>query len=196
MIQRVLAAEGTDSVYTTMTQFLAAAATAYVVSAVLRLLSDEENGLGEAVLAGAVSRWHWLFTAVASAVVGSTVLMFFGGLGHGLGAGITLGEPATILRLTLAGLAYVPAMAVMAGIAAVAVAVRRGWIGWLAVTFVVVALYLGALLRLPKWLTELSPVGQTTAPSHYPVPALTVMVVVAVALTVIAGAIYRRRDAV
>ena len=76
--------------------------------------------------------------------------MFFAGLGNGLGAGITLGEPETIVRLTLAGLAYVPAMAVMAGIAAVAVAVRRGWIGWLAVTFVVVSLYLGALLRLPQ----------------------------------------------
>ena len=64
LLQRVLVAQGTDGVYTTMTQFLAAAATAYVVGAVLRVLSDEEKGLGEAVLAGAVSRWRWLFTAV------------------------------------------------------------------------------------------------------------------------------------
>ena len=56
----MLAQQGTDGVYTTMTQFLAAAATAYVVSAVLRVFSDEESGLGEAVLAGAVSRWRWL----------------------------------------------------------------------------------------------------------------------------------------
>ena len=61
---------------------------AYVVSAVLRLLNDEEKGLGEVVLAGAVSRWRWLLTAVASALVGSAVLMFFAGLGNGLGAGI------------------------------------------------------------------------------------------------------------
>jgi ABC-2 type transport system permease protein len=120
--------------------------------------------------------------------------MFFAGLGNGLGAGITLGEPATIARLTLAGLAYVPAMAVMAGVAALGVAMRRGWIGWLAVTFVVVALYLGALLRLPKWLTDLSPVGQTTAPSSYPLPALAVMVGVAAVLALLAGAVYRRRD--
>jgi ABC-2 type transport system permease protein len=196
LIQRVLVAQGTDSVYTTMTQFLAAAATAYVVSAVLRLLADEDKGLGEAVLAGAVSRWRWLFTAVASALAGAVVLMFFAGLGNGLGAGITLGEPATIVRLTLAGLAYVPAMAVMAGVAAVAVALRRAWIGWAAVAFVVVALYLGALLRLPRWLLDLSPVGQTTAPSDYPVLAMTVMVVVAAALILVAGAIYRQRDAV
>ena len=58
----MLAPQGTDGVYTTMTQFLAAAATAYVVGAVLRVYTDEEKGLGEAVLAGAVSRWRWLFT--------------------------------------------------------------------------------------------------------------------------------------
>jgi ABC-2 type transport system permease protein len=196
VLARVLTAQGNDGVYTTMTQFLAAAATAYVVGAVLRVYNDEESGLGEAVLARAVSRWRWLLTAVASALVGSTVLMFFAGLGNGLGAGFTLGEPQTIARLTLAGLAYVPAMAVLAGVAALAVAVRHAWIGWLAVTFVAVSLYLGALLRLPHWLVDLSPIGRTTVPTDFPAIALTVMVVVAAALTLCAGWIYRSRDAV
>ena len=195
LLARVLTAQGTDGVYTTMTQFLAAAATAYVVTAVLRLYSDEQSGLGEAVLAGAVSRWRWLLTAVASALVGSIVLMFFAGLGNGLGAGLTLGEPGTIVKLTLAGLAYVPAMAVLAGVAAFAVAVKHAWIGWLAVTFVVVSLYLGALLRLPRWLLDLSPVGRTTVPTDFPAVALAVMVVAAAALTILAGWIYRSRDA-
>jgi ABC-2 type transport system permease protein len=196
LLQRVLTQQGTDGVYTTMTQFLAAAATAYVVGAVVRVHSDEQSGLGEAVLAGAVSRWRWLFTAVAAAIAGSVVLMFLAGLGNGLGAGLTIGEPATIWRLTLAALAYVPALAAVAGVAALAVALRLPWIGWLAVTFVVVALYLGALLRLPQWLLDTSPVGQTKAPSEYSAVALIVLVVAAVALTLVAGGIYRRRDAI
>jgi len=195
LLARVLATQGNDGVYTTMTQFLAAAATAYVVTAVMRVWGDEQSGLGEAVLAGAVSRWRWLSSAVAAALIGSTVLMFFAGLGNGLGAGITLGKPGTIVKLTLAGLAFVPAMAVVAGIAALAVALRHAWIGWLTVTFVVTSLYLGALLRLPKWLIDLSPVGRTTAPADVPVVALVVMVVAAAALTLLAGAIYRHRDA-
>lgn len=195
LLQRVLAQQGTDGVYTTLTQFLAAAATAYVVSAVFRVWGDEQSGLGEAVLAGAVSRWRWLGTAVGAAVVGSTVLMVFAGLGMGLGAGLTVDEPQAMWRLTLAGVAFVPAMAVMAGVAAVAVALRSGWIAWSAVTFVVVSLYLGALLRLPQWLLDGSPIGQTKAPSEYSAIALTAMVLVAVALTLVAGTLYRRRDA-
>ncbi|WP_123025326.1 ABC transporter permease [Mycolicibacterium stellerae] len=195
LLQRVLAQQGTDGVYTTLTQFLAAGATAYVVSAVLRVWGDEESGLGEAVLAGAVSRWRWLVTAVVATAVGSAVLMFFAGLGMGLGAGITIGDPPTVWRLTLAALAFVPAMAAMAGVAALAVALKQPWIGWLAVTFVVTSLYLGALLRLPQWLLDASPIGQTKAPSEYSVIALTVMVIAALALTCVAGAIYRRRDA-
>ncbi len=195
LLQRVLTQQGTDGVYTTLMQFLAAAATAYVVAAVLRVRSDEEAGLGEAVLAGAVSRWRWLTTAVIAAVVGSTVLMVCAGLGMGLGAGITIGEPQTIWRLTLAGVAFVPAMAAMAAMAALGVALRASWIGWLAVTFVVVSLYLGALLRLPQWLLDASPVGQTKAPTEYSPVALGAMLVASVLLTLVAGATYRRRDA-
>jgi len=194
LIARVLATQGNDGVYTTMTQFLAAAACAYAASAVLRVYADEQSGLGEVVLAGAVSRWRWLLSAVLTAVLGSAVLMFFAGLGNGLGAGLTLGEPATVARLTLAGLAYVPALAVIAGIAALAVALKRPVIAWLAVTFVVLALYLGALLRLPRWLVDASPVGRTTAPSDVSIPALVGMALVAAALTMLAGWIYRRRD--
>jgi ABC-2 type transport system permease protein len=90
----------------------------------------------------------------------------------------------------------VPAMAVLAGIAALAVALRMPWIAWLAVTFVILSLYLGALLRLPRWLIDLSPVGRTTVPMDFPATALAVMVVASIALTVLAGWLYRQRDAV
>ncbi|TGB36907.1 ABC transporter [Mycolicibacterium peregrinum] len=196
LIARLLSATGNDGIYTTMTQFLAAAATAYVSSVVLRVYTDEQNGLAEPVLAGAASRWRWLLGAVGCALAGAAVLMFFAGLGNGLGAGLTLGEPGTIIRLTLAALAYLPALAVIASIAALAVALRSPWIAWLAVTFVITALYLGALLRLPRWLIELSPVGQTTVPSQFPAMALLVMLVTATVLAAVAGWIYRNRDTV
>ena len=196
LLARVLATQGYNGIYTTLMQFLAAAATGFVVAAVVRLSHDEQSGIAEEVLAGSVSRWRWMFSNVGAAIAGATVLMAVAGLGNGIGAAATMGQAGLVPRLFAAGIAHVPAMAVMAGIAALAVAVRRPLIGWLAVTFVVLSLYLGALLRLPRWLIDLSPVGRTTAPSSVPWTAMVVMVVVAVALTALAGLIFRRRDAV
>jgi ABC-2 type transport system permease protein len=196
LIARVLSTQGYNGIYTTLTQFLAAAATGFVVAAIVRLNHDEDSGIAEEVLAGSVSRWRWLLSNVGATLVGSAVLMFLAGLGNGLGAAVTMGEADLVPRLIGAGVAHVPAMAVMAGIGALAVAVRRPLIGWLAMTFVVLALYLGALLRLPHWLIDLSPVGRTTAPSSVPVAAMAVMVAAAVVLTAVAGWIYRRRDAI
>jgi ABC-2 type transport system permease protein len=196
LIARVLSTQGYNGIYTTLTQFLAAAATGFVVAAIVRLNHDEDSGIAEEVLAGSVSRWRWLLSNVGAALAGSAVLMFLAGLGNGLGAAATMGQADLVPRLIGAGVAQVPAMAVMAGIGALAVAVRRPPIGWLAVTFVVLALYLGALLRLPHWLIDLSPVGRTTVPSNVPVGAMAVMVAAAVVLTAVAGWIYRRRDAI
>jgi ABC-2 type transport system permease protein len=195
LLARVLATQGYNGIYTTLTQFLAAAATGFVVAAVVRLSHDEESGIAEEVLAGSVSRWRWLLSNVGATLVGAVVLMALAGLGNGIGAAVTMGDAGLVGRLTAAGIAHVPAMAVMAGMGALAVAMRRPLIGWLAVTFVVLTLYLGALLRLPPWLIDLSPVGRTTAPASVPWTATIVMVVVAVALTALAGLIFRRRDA-
>ncbi|MGE2736749.1 ABC transporter permease [Mycolicibacterium vaccae] len=195
LIARMIATEGTDAVYTVMSQFLAAAAGAYVVSAVLRVYADEQKGLGEAVLARPVSRPWWLSSAVLSAVLGAAVLMLFAGLGNGLGAALAVGDAGTALRLTLAGLAFVPALAVLAAVGALAVAVRQPWIGWVAVAFVITTLYLAALLRLPQWVVDLSPVGQIHAPQQLQIGAMAVMSLAAIALTAAAAALYRRRDA-
>jgi ABC-2 type transport system permease protein len=196
LLARMLATQGYNGIYTTLTQFLAAAATGFVVAVTLRLSHDEESGIAEQVLAGAVSRWRWLLSSVGATLVGSAVLMAVAGFGNGLGAAVTMGDAGLVPRLTLAGVAQVPAMAVMAAIGALAVAVRKPLIGWLAVTFVVLSLYLGALLRLPQWLINLSPVQRTTAPSTWPVIAMVAMVAAAALLTAAAGVVYRRRDAI
>jgi ABC-2 type transport system permease protein len=195
LVARVLATQGNNGIYTTLTQFLAAATTAFVVSGVLRLAHDERSGIAEEVLAGSVSRWRWLLSAVCASTAASMLLLALGGLGNGLGAAVTVGDAGLVPRLTAAAIAQVPAMTVIAAIAALGVALRRAWLGWLAVTFVVLSLYLGALLGLPHWLIDLSPVGRTTVPSRVTVNAFAVMVIVGAAVTAVAGWTYRRRDA-
>ncbi|MGV0656135.1 ABC transporter permease [Mycolicibacterium thermoresistibile] len=195
LVAAMLAAHGNAGIFTTMTQFLAAATTAFIAITVLRLRSDEQSGLAEPVLAGSVSRWQWLLSTVAATLLGAATLLFFAGLGNGLGAGIALGDPGTVGELVLSALAHLPAMAVMTGIAALAFALRMNWIAWLTVTFVIVSLYMGALLRVPQWLLDLSPVTRIKVPMETSVTTMVVMVLIGAALTATAGWRYRGRDA-
>ncbi len=71
LVQPRDAQQGTDRVYTTMTQFLAAAATAYVVMRCCGCTATSRTASASRCWPGAVSRWRWLFTAVASALIGS-----------------------------------------------------------------------------------------------------------------------------
>ncbi len=118
LLAPVLAVSGTGGVDTTMSQVPGGSGRRLRVTAVLRTYNDEESGLSEPVLAAAVSRWQWLLTSVAAALTGVALLLFCAGLGSGLGAGLTVGEAAPARRLTLAGLAFLPAMAVLAAVAA------------------------------------------------------------------------------
>lgn len=195
LLARAFQAHGLDSIFATFNQVLAIAATAYVVSAIVKLAKDEQSGITEAVLARAVSRWNWILSAVAVTVMGSALLMLIAGLGGGLGAAATLHNPDLVWRLTLAALAQVPALMVVAGIAAIGVAVRHSWIGWLVVAFSVGMLYAG-ILQLPSWIVTLSPVMRVSAPVEYPWLTMLALMVIGVGLTTAAGGIYRRRDAI
>lgn len=195
LLARAFKSHGLDSIFATFNQVLAIAVTAYVVSAILKLTKDEQSGITEAVLARAVSRWNWLLSAVAMTALGSALLMTIAGLGAGLGAASTLHEPDLVLRLALAGLAQIPALLVVCGIAAIAVSLRQSWIGWLVVAFSVGMLYAG-ILQLPSWLVKLSPVMRVSAPVEYPWLTMSLLVVIGSGLAAAAGEIYRRRDAI
>lgn len=195
LLARAFTAHGLDSIFATFNQVLAIAVTAYAVSAILRLAKDEQSGITEAVLARAVSRWTWLLSAVAMTALGSALLMTIAGLGAGLGAASTLHDPDLVWRLILAGLAQIPALLVVCGIAAVAVALRQSWIGWVVVAFSVGMLYAG-ILQLPTWVVKLSPVMRVSAPVEYPWLTMSLLIVLGASLAAAAGDLYRRRDAI
>ncbi len=195
LLARAFTAHGLDSIFATFNQVLAIAVTAYAVTAILRLAKDEQSGITEAVLARAVSRWTWLLSAVAMTALGSALLMTIAGLGAGLGAASTLHDPDLVWRLILAGLAQIPALLVVCGIAAVAVALRQSWIGWVVVAFSVGMLYAG-ILQLPTWMVKLSPVMRVSAPMEYPWLTMSLLIVIGAGLAAAAGDLYRRRDAI
>ncbi|MFR9724476.1 ABC transporter permease [Streptomyces sp. MS19] len=177
---------------------LAIVASLYVVQAVLRLRGEEGAGRAEPVLATGLSRARWAGSHLAVALTGGTLVMLLAGAGFGLSGAASADDWSLFGELTLASLAYAPALWVTAG----AALVLYGWLpkasaaAWAVPAYAFFAVYLGELLSLPDVLGDLSPIG------HVPqVPAaewrwlpLTLLTAVAACLIAAGLAGLRRRD--
>lgn len=136
-------------------------AAAYGVSAVLRLHAEETAGRAEPLLAGTVGRGRWAVSHLAVAFAGTAALLAVAGvatgLGYGLAAGRAGGETA---KMVGAGVAQLPAAAVIVGVAALAFCVLPDAcvaVAWTAVGFAVLLNIFGQALQLSHWALDISP---------------------------------------
>jgi ABC-2 type transport system permease protein len=187
-----------DSFVATIGRYLALLVAAFAVSSTLRAHGEEAAGRAGLVLATAVGRRRLLGGSLAVTVGASVLLALAGGLGAGLAAAAATGDAGQVGRLLGATLAPLPAVLVVAGVAAVLVGVLPRWsvLAWTAVAWVVLVGLLGPLLELPEWVTRLSPfdwVPSVPAEQLDPVP-LAVLTLLAAALFGVALAGFRRRD--
>ena len=166
--------------------------TGFGISVVTHTSTDEHDGRTEQVLATATSRSRAFLASVTLAVVGVAWLLALTGLATGLGLGRDVGG------LVLAGLAQAPAAWAVLGAAVLLAAVRSRWavLGWAVLGLVFLLGQLGELLRLPGWVSGLSPYTHSPA-----MPAEPFAATPAVALSALSGALlgaawwrYRRRD--
>ena len=178
--------------------YLGVATGAFAVGAVLRVRAEEETGRTEQVLASGVGRVRYLGGMLAVPVVASALLLVAGGLGTGLAGAAVSGDAGLVLDQLGAQLVHLPAVLVVAGVAAALVggAPRYAVLAWVVVAWTVLAGMFGALLGLPDGALDLSPFGWVPA-----VPAdraaagpLVGLTVVALVLGFVALAGFRRRD--
>ena len=175
-------------------------AAAYGVSAVLRLRSEETTGRADPVLAGSVGRTRWGLSHLVVAFAGSAVLLALAGIATGLGYGLAVGGVGgETARMLGAGLAQLPAAAVIIGVAALAVGlVPEGCIGigWAAVGVAVLLDIFGQMLQISHWVLDISPFTHVPRLPGVPVSAapLAWLSVLALALGAAGLAALRRRD--
>jgi ABC-2 type transport system permease protein len=175
-------------------------AAAYGVSAVLRLHAEETADRAEPVLAAAVGRGRFGLSHLVVAFAGTAALLVIAGVATGLGYGLVAGgagtETATMLG---AGLAQLPAAAVIVGVAALAYGVMPDGcvaVAWTAVGLAVLLNIFGQAFQLSHWVLDISPFTHvpklpggavTGAPLFW-------LSVIALALCVAGLAALRRRD--
>ncbi|MGO1342293.1 MAG: ABC transporter permease, partial [Cellulosimicrobium funkei] len=181
-----------------MALFLGLGAGGFAVASAQRARGEETAGRLEPVLATGVGRVRWLAGQLVVTLVGTCVLLAVSAVGLWLGA-LSVGEDAFGLGDHLAAsFAYLPAVAVVAGVAVAAFGSRPGLaaLAWALLAYSFVVTMFGALLDLPSWASGLSPfwhVPQLPGADAEPWPFvwLTLLAVVLVALG-LAG--FRRRD--
>jgi ABC-2 type transport system permease protein len=188
----------TDSYFAASFRLMALIATGFAIGSAMRVRNEETSMRADLVLATPVSRWRFAASHLALACAGSVALLAVAGLATGLTYGLAGGGMHDVPRLFVAALVYAPAMWIMVGlvIALDGLVPRLVGVTWAILVACVLEGFLGAVLGLPRWLSDLSPferVPQLPAASLTLLP-LVVMSAVAAGLTLIGLIGLRRRD--
>ncbi|MEV2222576.1 ABC transporter permease [Nocardia vinacea] len=194
---------GTDVLQNSFITFalgmLAIAASAYSISAVLRLHEEESSQRAEATLAGSVSRERYALSHIGIALLGPVVLLFLAGTAVGVIYGISDGDLVGKLVDCLGAAAVqLPAVWVLTAItvAIYGLAPRYTPVAWGVLSTMIIIFVIGALDGLPQWVRDLVPFAhppKLPGSSFEATPILWLLGIVTVLLGAgIAG--FRRRD--
>jgi ABC-2 type transport system permease protein len=198
LLARATGASLTDSYLATSLLLTALIGTGCAIQIIVRMRSEENEGRAEPVLATPMSRWRWVGTHVGVAAAGVLLVIIADGIGMGATYALVIGDAGQAVRLLVAALAYVPAVAVVVGFAVALFGVLPRWIAlaWVALAACFVVAMFEPLLNLPSWVTAVSPFEHTPlVPAHTadPLP-LAVLSVVAATLFATGFVGARRRD--
>ncbi|GAA1484958.1 ABC transporter permease [Brachybacterium fresconis] len=171
-----------------------------IVSGVLRLRSEEQEGRMAGTLLAGIGRITVALRWVVVVTLEVFALQVLLGLGTGIGVWQATGETSWIGESTLAALAYLPAIAFTGALtlALYGLRVRLAGLAWLMVIWAALDTFLGDLLQLPQWARNLSVLHHVPAvpDADLEVTPLAVMAALAVLLTVVGLGALRRRDLV
>ncbi|MEX2487298.1 MAG: hypothetical protein WD377_06755 [Nitriliruptoraceae bacterium] len=181
-----------------ITAVMAIIASIAVVLAVLRIRHEESAGRAEPLLATAVSRVRWFGGHLLVATALGAVAVAGAALSLGVVGAVSIGDDGLVGDAARAAGAYIPAVWVTMGVAAVLVgwAPRFAHAAWVVVVAAFVDVYLGGLLQLPEWTAWLSPFGLVPQIPLEPFSAATGVTMVAVAIVLAAVGVvgFVRRD--
>jgi ABC-2 type transport system permease protein len=188
----------TDSFTAVTAQYAGLCTAGFAVASVLRLRAEESTGRAELLLASPVDRRRLLGAGLTVTAGASVLLLAVAGLAAGGCAAVVTGDPAELGRQLGAVLVQLPAVLVVAGVAALlfGAAPRLAGLSWAVVCWALLAGLFGPLLGLPRWSVRLSPFGWLPAVPAEPLDAvpLAALTAVAAGLAVLALAGFRRRD--
>ncbi|MGH3653311.1 ABC transporter permease [Glutamicibacter sp.] len=181
-----------------MSLYLAILVSVFAILSVLSLRGEEQAVRAEPILAASVSRAGWLASWVLVTVLGSLWLMLLGGVGNGIGAGLSTGDWTLLAQATLGHLVQTPSVWVLAGLATALYGFlpRLASLAWAVFAYCSVLGFFGEMLQLDQPVLDSSVflhIGQYPA-AEIDWTAVGGLSLLAVALIALGAAGFRRRD--
>ncbi len=169
-----------------------------VLLTMLKLKVEEQANRTEHLLARAVSRRRlfgsYLFIAALLAIVMQVISV----LGLWSAAAAVMDQPLSLSLTLEGGLAYVPAMWIMLGLAALLIGFvpRFSNLIWVYLGYTFFIIYFGGLLQVPELLAKLTPFGYVpdVPLEKMPFPLILVLVLIALGVALLGLRAYERRD--
>jgi ABC-2 type transport system permease protein len=195
---RLSGASLVDSFYGVAALMLGLISAGFAISSSLRPRGEEIGGRLEPILSTGVSRWKWAASHLAMSLGGTIVVVAAGGLGLGLGYTLVTDDASALPRLFGATIPYIAPIFVLVAVTWLLYGLHPRWAGngWLTLTFCVVVMVFGELLRFPQWVIDLSPFSHVplapAQPFSWEPVAWLLMIAAAVAVTGLVA--FRRRD--
>jgi len=178
--------------------YAALGAAGYGVAAALRTRTEEQQGRAEYALSTPVSRARWLGAGLTVAGIGTAVVLISGVLALWVGAAASGVDDPSFTDLATLAAVYLPALAVLLGLAAALYAwvPRLTPVMWAMFAYLFVVGMFADLLHLPDWARGISPFWWVpdTLTGDVDAGHVVGLCVVAVVLVLIALVGFRRRD--
>lgn len=173
---------------------------AYAISIIMRLRSEEVELRAEHVLATPTPRLGWAWGHLTFALLAPVLLMSLAGVSAGVVYGSIVDDISGWTgRLLESSLLQVPAIWVVAGVALLLYGVAPRFTSWawsVLIAFLLLG-QLGSVLQLPQWALNLSPFTHVPTPPQT-VEALPLMVLVVISAALLGAGLggFRNRDLV
>lgn len=178
--------------------YLAAIGAGYAIQAISTLRAEEAEGRLETRLSGTLSRVRWLAAHGTVVAAGLLLVVVCSSLVLALSTTWSVGNTDEFGAVMTAGVAYLPAELVLAGLALALFGLwPRGfgftWAAYAVATFIA---FLGPGLKLTRWMLDLAPTTHVGNPplGTVDVGDLTALAIVAIALGLVGFIAFRHRD--
>ena len=186
-----------DSTIALWVRLTALIVAALVAQQILTLTADEERGLLEARLATSISRLRVLAARLTFTALLVIIALIASGLIMGVIYGTTISDMEWVGKLTIAALAYLPSLAVVAGFAVFCF----GWISristpvtWAFVGVAWIISMIGNMLKIPQDILDIIPFTAPDLPATDPTIQVILMTcAVAIALLLVGYVGFRKR---